>query len=430
MSLTIGIDGQDISKRHGYGIATYGLALAQTIAQLGHEPIGIFGIDVGPEPDVREALFFDQFGREPFRKTRRQKRLEIMRSTWLLARNALDVPLTPLVDKKQFAERFPAFSRIVSHANLFALADWHFRIYGRFIRLKMNSPPDIMHWTSPIPIHLAGAKNIYTVHDLVPLRLPQATLEKPQLYSRLIEACLTRADHICTVSRSTLEDILGRFPEIAHKITNTYQVAPLPAALIEGDPTTDAAIIEAMFELEQRDYFVFFGPEDPKKNAARVIEAYLTSQTKSPLVIVGVRDQQAAKAGTGEDRTSLHGKAIDERIINLDYLPRDLMLRLVRGAKAVLCPSLFEGFGLIALEAMRLGTPVIGSSSGSMPEVMGTAGILVDPYNVGDIACAIKALDNDIALPASLGAAGYKQAAKFNNEEYKSTISAIYENII
>jgi len=173
-------------------------------------------------------------------------------------------------------------------------------------------------------------------------------------------------------------------------------------------------------------YFLFFGALDPKKNLPRLVEAYLISRVQTPLVIVGARNWNT------EDENRLFGDGAwrgAANIIRLDYQPRELLLRLARGAKAVLFPSLYEGFGLPAAEAVRLGTPVIASSSSSLPEVVGGAGLMVDPYDTEAIAAAIRAIDGDPALSARLSAAAPAQAAKFSDERYRERLTAMYERV-
>jgi len=433
MSLTIGIDGYNLAMPRGTGVATYGFALTQAIAALGHRTCGVFGLDVGKAPATRELMFFDKFGRTPPKETRKQKRRritgEIVQS--LHAARAFDVPMTSAVEKQGYIHSLPVFDRVVSSPRLFEAAHWHLQFFNRFLTLKIDNPPDIMHWTYPVPVRLAGAKNVYTLHDLVPLRLPYATLDYKHLYYRLIERCVLDADHICTVSNSSRDDILSRFPISPDKVSNTYQTAPLPASTLARDPGEDARMIEGLFGLQQRGYFLFFGALDPKKNIGRIIEAYLTTQSRTPLVIVGARnwgtEQESKMLGGGG--VSVYGHSVSNRIIQLDYLPRDLLFRLVRGAKAVLFPSLFEGFGLPALEAIRLGTPVITSNISSLPEVVGEAGLLVDPYDVQAIANAMLALDADPELGARLSESGRNQALKFSEEAYQQRLASMYAQI-
>jgi Glycosyl transferases group 1 len=114
------------------------------------------------------------------------------------------------------------------------------------------------------------------------------------------------------------------------------------------------------------------------------------------------------------------------RVRQIPYLPRSQLVSLIRGARGVLFPSLHEGFGLPVLEAMMLGAPVITSNVSSLPEIAGDAALLVDPYDVDDIAQAIRALDNDEDLRAELGQRGLKRAAYFSLQAYDDRIAALY----
>jgi glycosyltransferase involved in cell wall biosynthesis len=432
--LTIGIDGYNLAMPRGTGVATYGFALTQAIAAMSHRTNAIFGLDVGSRPETRELLFFDKFGRTPQKETRKQKQRRIAREIWqsFFTARADDVPMTAAVEKQGYAYSLPIFDRVVSSPRLFEVAHWHLQFFNRFLTLRMDNPPDIMHWTYPVPVRLAGAKNIYTLHDLVPLRLPYATLDYKHLYYRLIERCVLDADHICTVSESSRNDILSRFPIAPGKVSNTYQTAPMPTDMLTRDPAEDAGMIEGMFGLPERGYFLFFGALDPKKNIGRIIEAYLATRTQTPLVIVGARnwgtEQESRMLGGGN--VSVYGHNVSNRIVQLDYLPRDLLFRLIRGAKAVLFPSLFEGFGLPALEAIQLGTPVISSNISSLPEVVGEAGLLVDPYDVQAIANAMAALDSDAELSERLRDAGQRQSAKFTTEAYRARLAIMYDTVM
>ena len=110
----------------------------------------------------------------------------------------------------------------------------------------------------------------------------------------------------------------------------------------------------------------------------------------------------------------------------VDYAPFPLLVSLIRGAKAVLFPSLYEGFGLPALEAMSLGTPVMTSDTSSMPEVVGEAAIKIDPYDVRAMVESIRALDTDADLRGRLAEAGPGQAALFSMERYQMRLREAY----
>ncbi|MDB5662057.1 MAG: glycosyl transferase, group 1 [Sphingomonas bacterium] len=428
--LRIGIDGYNLAMRHGTGVATYGMVLAQVLKHAGHRVEGVFGLDVGRDPALREVMFFDLLAREePKNKTRAQVRREAAR----LFREAVppirrprayDVPLSDQVEKGAFSHRLPAFDRLVSSARLFEIAHAHFQYHGRFIRLRMDNPPPIMHWTYPVPVELEGSRNIYTMHDLVPLRLPYTTLDVKKSYFAVVRKCAERAAHICTVSEASRRDIISSLGVDPARVTNTYQASLMPPDVLHADAADDAAMVEGIFGLQQRGFFLFFGAIEPKKNVGRMIEAYLSTRTQTPLVIVGARAWQS------EDELKLAGGGMGQRIVRLDYLPRPLLLRLIRTARAVLFPSLYEGFGLPVLEAMQLGTPVLTSQTSALIEVAGDAAVMVDPYNVNSIAAGLEALDSDEQLRTRLQTSGLTQAALFSEARYRERLEQMYHRVL
>jgi glycosyltransferase involved in cell wall biosynthesis len=118
------------------------------------------------------------------------------------------------------------------------------------------------------------------------------------------------------------------------------------------------------------------------------------------------------------------------RVMHLEYLPEPALNRLIRGARAVLFPSLTEGFGLPVLEALALGTPVLTSREGALPEVAGEAAIFVDAYDVGVITAGIAHLDQDDATCAALRAAGPKQAEIFSMQAYQERLRRMYAGVM
>lgn len=432
----IGIDGYNLAMPNGTGIATYGVMLGRAIRAIGHPLDGVFGLDVGAARDTREALFFDLIGRASPGQTRHQRRMNALRDTIKSLRQPalLDVPISDHVEKRAFGEKLPVFDRLSSVSRMFEAAFSKFDRSGRFLTVRMKDPPAVMHWTYPVPVRLADSRNVYTIHDLIPLRLPYTTLDRKRSYHALIAQCVKVADHICTVSETSREDILSRFPVDPSRLTNTYQMSSLPSDAESGDPMEDAGMVEGIFGLPHRGYFLFFGAIEPKKNIGRLIEAYLGIQTDTPLVIVGARAWQSEDElrllPKGDAATRPHGQRILQRVLQLEYLPRPLLLKLIRGAKAVMFPSLFEGFGLPALEAMQLGSPVLASNTGSLPEVTGDAAVTVDPYDVQSIAQALRALDEDAILRASLSERGRRQAQSFTADRYQARLAAMYQDII
>lgn len=426
----IGIDGFNLAMPQGTGIATYARVLSRCLSDLGHPVDVLYGLPMSPNASamMREIAFFDRMDQEPRRAPKPftssrwwQERAASRRGT-----GAIEIPITGLVDRRGF--RMPEFDRILNVSDLFQLAPRHFRNTGRFLRVRLPDGPAIMHWTYPLPIAVEGARNIYTVHDLVPLRLPHTTLDDKGYHLNLIRTCIAEAAAICTVSEASRSDILRIFPQAAGKVINTYQSLDLPEqALPTAAELTN--FLGGVFGLRPRSYFLFFGTLEPKKNVARLLEAYLSSGSSAPLVIVGGRSW---KSETELRLLALHsGSAADgPRIIRMEYLPFSTLQRLIRGARAVLFPSLYEGFGLPLAEAMALGTATLTSTEASLPEIAGDASVLVDPYDTQAIADGIRALDRDEALRLRLERAGPPRAARFAAEPYRAALTAMYADVM
>jgi glycosyltransferase involved in cell wall biosynthesis len=427
--MRIGIDGYNLAIPNGTGVATYGASLAEVLTGIGHEVTGVFGLDPGPRPATRETVFFEQFGRGHNRGN------VVLRAILSIAmhhgaRPLIEVPLTDHVDKRGFGARWPDLAALWTSPVLFEAAWGRFQMLGRFTTVRMPNPPEVMHWTYPVPVRMAGSRNVYTLHDLVPLKLPHTTLDNKGYYHRLIRQLVDGADHVATVSEASRNDILAMFNANPERVTNCYQSSPLPAAVAAGSEAEDHAMIESVFGLPPRGFYLFFGASDPKKNIGRIVAAYLASQSRRPLVVVSSRDwgMSEASGGLGKDGM-VYGRKVDRSIIQLQYLPRETLFRLIRSARAVLFPSLYEGFGLPALEAIQLGTPVISSNTSSLPEVVGEGGLLVDPYDTNAITGALRQIDQDDALVARLSAAGLEHSRKFTNEGFAARLTAMYAKL-
>lgn len=425
--MRIGIDGYNLAIPNGTGVATYGFSLAKAVATMGHAPEGVFGIDPGPELASRETLFFERFGRGDERgHLRRRIRNAFLRNPFG-ARQLLPISLTDHVDKRSFGTRWPDFQALWTSPLLFEFAAARFAAMRRFTTVAMPNPPAVMHWTYPVPVRMAGSRNIYTIHDLVPLKLPHTTLDNKTQYHRLIEGILRKGDHVLTVSEASRGDILAMFDADPTRVTNTYQSSPLPPAIARSSEEDDQAMIAGLFGLPPRGFYLLFGASDPKKNIGRIVDAYLASQSQRPLVVVSSRDwgMSEATGGLGKDGT-IYGRKLDRSIVRLQYLPRETLFRLIRSARAVLFASLYEGFGLPALEAIQLGTPVISSITSSLPEVVGEGGLLVDPYDTAAITDAIRAIDGDDTLVARLSAAGKAHSTRFTDDAFIERLHQVY----
>ncbi len=434
------IDAFNLGMPKGSGIATYARNLAGAIATLGYEAQLLYGPPQRPGSDnlLNEVALFDAPRNAPSPKRRRawQRWLsppEAPRATRVTATGevigGLGSAATGGVASAWSAfDVFHAANR--EHGRSGAITDLAFGAEG-------EKPIDLMHWTCPLPIRARGAANVYTIHDLVPLRAPYTTLDNKERFRALIDWICRQADHVLTVSETTRRDVIRMFGIDEGRVTNAFQAVDFPAGLAGREEAEVAAEVEAAFGLGWRGYFLFFGALEPKKNLARVIEAYLAAGVTTPLVIVGgagwLEEGQLAllhedliASGQGRGEMDTPGK----RIRRYDYLPLTTLVSLIRGAKATVFPSLYEGFGLPVLESMLLGTPVITSTAGALREVAGEAALLVDPLDVTAIKRAIQTMDSDEALRTDLAARGVQQSAKFDAAHYRERLAPVYGALI
>ncbi|MBX7187306.1 MAG: glycosyltransferase family 4 protein [Vicinamibacteria bacterium] len=432
------IDGYNLGLEKGTGVATYARNLSYCLHSLGHEVGVLYGGRPGPgiKKLMKEIAFFDSnVGDVPLWL----QRLRAVREAVVapLGYEATQVPLTGTVIYETFRAKLPYFDSLWNAKDLFRRAHavfylwrWPGTVYSRF-------KPDLMHWTYPLPLRLHGTRNIYTLHDLVPLRLPYTTLDNKRQYLRMCTWIARSAAHIVTVSETSRRDIINVLGVDPNRVTNTYQAVSLPEKHANKPLDIAKREVEGSFGLTFGRYFIFFGALEPKKNLGRLIEAYLGSGVETPLVIVGAplwkSEQDLALLYDDHIRSLLtvgNETRVKRRVIRLDYVPFPLLLSLIRGARATLFPSLYEGFGLPVLESMLLGTPVLSSNVSSIPEVAGDAARLVDPYDTFAIAQAIRELDENADLRAELSHRGARQAAMFGVPQYEARLREVYSKVM
>lgn len=430
--ITACVDGRDMSLAQGSGIATYGRILVNTLSRLGMGTQVLYGPQspVSREPLLNEIALIgpDSNGGKP---TALKRFVRTARARWELPA----YPISPgrVIWPRDGGAPAPADAYWASQ-DLFRTAHRSFIKCGRLtpVHFKFNDDvprPDVCHWTAPMPLRGKGAVNIYTLHDLIPLLLPHLSLSNKEHYLGICRAIADHADHIIVGSESAREDIIRLLDVNPDKITNTYHAVALPPGHMERSDDDIARELEGAFGLRWKGYFLHYGTIEPRKNLARTVEAYLASGTETPLVIAGgdgwlfepeVALLNQVREGTGSGAG---------RIVKLRYLPAGVLASLVRGAKALLFPSLYEGFGLPVLEAMSMGTAVLTSTAGSLPEVAGGAAVLVDPYNLDELRAGIIALDQDTTMREELVRLGTLQAAQFSPTAYQARVRTLYDKL-
>lgn len=285
---------------------------------------------------------------------------------------------------------------------------------------------DLLHSPDFIPPAFGARRFIITVHDLNFLYYPQfLTAESRRYYNQQIEWAVHKAAHILADSEATRQDLIRLLEVAPEKVTTVLLAAeqrcrPLPLAEVQA--------VLTRYEL-QPGYILFVGTLEPRKNLPGLLSAYrsLLDQklTTVPLVLVGGRGwlYEETFERVEELRLSNHVRFIHD--LTTAELPA-----LYNGAAVLAAPSFYEGFGLPALEAMACGTPVVVSDRGSLPEVVGEAGIQVDPEDLGSIAEGLASVLTGSNLAARLRESGLARAASFTWEKTASQTLSVYRSVM
>lgn len=429
----IWLDGFPLAHPKGTGITTYTKGLAATLRNQRVRLGLLYGrlLPAGQEPLEREVRFFDAAA-----PIRRMLALRLVRmalgprgpvAAEVPRHGAVETGLASAAPAARFStSSVPPADELWNADDMFGRGRVHLALTRRLMPVRVQGPPPaLMHWMQVHPLRLVGAPNIYTVHDLIPLRLPWSTLEPKRAWLRAVREIARTADHIVTVSEHSRRDIISLLGMDPERVTNTYQPVFAPAAL---DEDMALARLRGAHGLEPRGYFLFLSTVEPRKNLARLLDAYIASGSTTPVVILGNRGHGAKR----ELRllTEAGGtRGAGGRIRHLGYVPRLDVDVLLRHAKALLFPSLYEGFGLPVIEAMQAGTAVLTSTTSCLPEVAGDAALLVDPTDTRALAEGLRALDADAGLRARLEAAGPARAALFGPERYAARLAALHARL-
>jgi glycosyltransferase involved in cell wall biosynthesis len=252
---------------------------------------------------------------------------------------------------------------------------------------------------SPIPEAplYTNCRYIVTAHDLIPLRFNETNPLLKYYFRYLVPQVLNQSQHILVNSRSTADDLVNYWQIPHQKIT----ITPL------GYDSTHFKPLD--LPKHHTPYFLYLGRHEAYKNIDRLIYAFSKIKGEVELWIAGSCDRRyTPKLTTLVDELNLN-----DRVKFLDYIRYSDLPIIINQALALVFPSLWEGFGLPVLEAMACGTPVITSNISALPEVVGDAGILINPYQVAELINAMEELIEKPLLRQQLSKTGLIQASKF-----------------
>ncbi|MDW8849261.1 glycosyltransferase family 1 protein [Flavobacterium sp. MMLR14_040] len=294
--------------------------------------------------------------------------------------------------------------------------------------LILKNKIDVVHSLHySFPILPMKVKKVVTLHDMTFFLYPNFHKKiNVFFFTNMIKFSVKCCDEIICVSEATKRDVFNIL-NVKKDLREKFVVVPLGVddrkeIVLNGKDSN----ILLKHSLEPKKYLLFIGTIEPRKNIKSILEAYSMIHEKYldyKLVIVG-------RKGWHYDNVyqTVEELKLGDRIVFTDFVTENEKNNLLANCYLFLYPSFYEGFGIPVLEAMSFGIPTITSKISSMPEVSGDAAILIDPYNVKEIADGITLLIDDKFLYQDLVAKSLKQVKKFTwNQMATSTMKAYLE---
>ena len=292
---------------------------------------------------------------------------------------------------------------------------------------KFSRPLDIVHATDHYIPNVGKTPLVATLMDAIPLTNPEwTTLGYRTIKNYFWKHTTKWADRIITISEFSKIQISENFNIPKDKIT----VIPLGVDKIwfQEFPESMLANITAKYQLK-KNFLLFVGTFQPRKNINRLIEAYLSLpdaiKKNTPLVLVGREGW-----GSNDIVHKLSSNHFGNSIRWLKHVPNNDLLPLMKSARALVYPTLYEGFGLPVLEAFASKVPVLTSNTTSIPEVAGDAALLVDPTDSSSIALGIQKIIEHPTLSSDLIQKGYLRALNFSWERTAMKTIDVYGQVL
>jgi len=302
---------------------------------------------------------------------------------------------------------------------------------ARLPHLLRQEGADLVHFARALGVFSAPCPSVITIFDVTILALPHFYPPWDVWYWRHVQPRLLRTvDKIIAISYNTRQDLMDRLGVPGEKVTVVY-LAPEPRFFPRRDPAALAAI-RSRYGLPAR-FLLYVGLTARKKNLPAALKALHRLRTEAGLSYHLVLTGQPFR--TSDDRAALRTLAarldLEGCIHFTGYLPADDLPLLYSAADLLVYPSLHEGFGLVPLEAMACGTPVVAANCSAIPEATGDAALLVDdPADAGALAEAIRRLLVEPGLAEELRARGLAQAARFSWERTARETLAVYQEVV
>jgi glycosyltransferase involved in cell wall biosynthesis len=280
---------------------------------------------------------------------------------------------------------------------------------------------------SLIPFRKDHCGLIVTIHDLVAFLFPETIPRKYGAYMRyLLRQAVKKADKIIAVSHHTKEDLIRILKVSPEKIVVIYEASS--PIFHPDDRKSVQSRLKQQYGISQK-FIYHLGNIEPRKNLIVLLEAFtLVCRELGPEYQLVVSGQKGWL--TGSLNRFFKNYSMRDQVFFTGYVPVDHIPLFMNGAELFVFPSLYEGFGLPVLEAMSCGTPVISSNRSSIPEIIGSAGVLVDPTNVRELADRIIELLRNPEERRRLSQLGIDRASQFSWTEAARQTLNVYRSVM
>ncbi len=296
-------------------------------------------------------------------------------------------------------------------------------------RFEFLGRPSIVHSNSFACPHDLGAPLVYTVYDLSPIEHPEYHTEENRLvcFNGLFDAALY-ADAFVAISSYTRDRFLNWFPHLDPERVSIVRPGPRPSVCEGASEISDARALKK-FELTPEGFWLAVGTIEPRKNYPLLLDAYarvLRSHPNVPRLCIS--GQAGWKESSLEPRIRALGLA--DKVTCLGFVPDEELAALYRHCLAFVFPSHYEGFGLPVIEALACGAPVIATRTTSVPEVVGTAGLLVESRDADDLTRAMTLVLTDAGCRATLREQARQQARGFSWQTAARGTLDVYREVL
>lgn len=303
-------------------------------------------------------------------------------------------------------------------------------VYSHMLSSSVLTRENLDVYHSPaniVPLKYEG-KFVVTVHDLAIYREPSVFPSRQGFSIKyLVPRSIDKAEKIIAVSRSTKKDVEDFFAVASSKIKVIYEGVDHERFNPNKKTPEDIGYLRQKYKIN-KEYILFLGTLEPRKNLIRLLEAFYQLLQKKPEI---AKQYQLVLAGhrgwlCDEIFEEIKNRNLGSSVVVPGYVPGADIPKLYLSSAFFVYPSIYEGFGLPVLEALACGVPVITSNVSSLPEITGDAAVLVDPYDGDGLSVAMENLLGDEKLREQLSRKGQERAKQFSWEKCARETMEVY----